>query len=108
MTELSGLAGVGQLYGVPVWQSSAVAAAGLLTIVVTGSYRSVERVAIALGLCELAFIALAWQARPEATEIASQMLQIPFGDRGYLYLLAASWHLRDPVGHLLPAVGQHR
>ena len=90
MTELSGLAGVGQLYGVPVWQSSAVAAAGLLTIVVTGSYRSVERVAIALGLCELAFIALAWQARPEATEIASQMLQIPFGDRGYLYLLAAS------------------
>ncbi len=91
VTELSGLAGVGQLYGVPVWQSSAVAAAGLLTIVVTGSYRSVERVAMALGLCELAFIALAWQARPEATAIASQMLQMPLGDRGYLYLLAASF-----------------
>jgi Mn2+/Fe2+ NRAMP family transporter len=90
VTELSGLAGVGQLYGVPVWQSSAVAAAGLLTIVVTGSYRSVERVAMALGLCELAFIALAWQARPEATAIASQMLRIPLGDRDYLYLLAAS------------------
>ena len=91
VTELSGLAGVGQLYGVPVWQSSAVAAAGLLTIVLTGSYRSVERVAMALGLCELAFIALAWQARPEATEIASQMLRIPIGDRDYLYLLAASF-----------------
>lgn len=90
VTELSGLAGVGQLYGVPVWQSSAVAAAGLLTIVLTGSYRSVERVALALGLCELAFIALAWQAKPDATEIASQILQIPLGDRGYLYLLAAS------------------
>jgi Mn2+/Fe2+ NRAMP family transporter len=90
VTELSGLAGVGQLYGVPVWQSSAVAAAGLLTTVLTGSYRSVERVALALGLCELAFIALAWQAKPDAIEIASQILQIPLGDRGYLYLLAAS------------------
>jgi Mn2+/Fe2+ NRAMP family transporter len=90
VTELSGLAGVGQLYGVPVWQSSAVAATGLLTIVLTGSYRSVERVAMALGLCELAFIALAWQARPAGTEMASQILQMPFADRGYLYLLAAS------------------
>jgi len=53
VTELSGLAGVGQLYGVPVWQSSAVAATGLLTIVFTGSYHSVERVAMGLGLCEL-------------------------------------------------------
>src|SRR5271166_5944506 len=60
VTELSGIAGVGELFGIPVWQSSAVAAAGLLTIVWTGSYRSVELVAIAVGLCELAFIALAW------------------------------------------------
>ncbi len=90
VTQLSGLAGVGELYGVPVWQSSALAAIGLLTIVLSGSYRSVERVAMALGLCELAFVALAWQARPAGTEIASQILQIPLGDHGYLYLLAAS------------------
>lgn len=90
VTQLSGLAGVGELYGVPVWQSSALAAIGLLTIVLSGSYRSVERVAMALGLCELAFVALAWQARPAGTEIASQILQMPLGDHGYLYLLAAS------------------
>jgi Mn2+/Fe2+ NRAMP family transporter len=90
VTQLSGLAGVGELYGVPVWQSSALAAIGLLTIVLSGNYRSVERVAMALGLCELAFVALAWQARPAGTEIASQILQIPLGDHGYLYLLAAS------------------
>jgi Mn2+/Fe2+ NRAMP family transporter len=89
VTELSGLAGVGQLYGVPVWQSSAVAAFGLLAIVLTGNYRSVERVAMALGLCELAFVALAWQAGPEARQIGSQLLQMPIGDRGYLYLAAA-------------------
>jgi Mn2+/Fe2+ NRAMP family transporter len=90
VTELSGLAGVGQLYGVPVWQTSAAATCGLLTIVFTGSYRSVERVALAVGLCELVFIALAWQAHPLRAEIAEQVLQMPFGDRDYLYLLAAS------------------
>jgi Mn2+/Fe2+ NRAMP family transporter len=89
VTELSGLAGVGQMYGVPIWKTSTVATAGLLTIVFTGSYRSIERIAIAAGLCELVFIVLAWQARPESAEIAAQILQMPLGDRGYLYLLAS-------------------
>jgi len=90
VTQLSGLAGVGQLYGVPVWQSTAVAVAGLLTIIWTGSYRSVERVAIAVGLCELAFLALAWLARPNLAEMAAQLLRMPLRDRGFLYLVAAN------------------
>lgn len=90
VTQLSGLAGVGQLYGVPVWQSTAVATAGLLTIVLTGSYHSVERIAIAVGLCELAFLALAWLARPNGAEIAAQLFQMPLRDRDFLYLLAAN------------------
>jgi Mn2+/Fe2+ NRAMP family transporter len=90
VTELSGLAGVGELFGVPIWQTSTVAAAGLLGIVWTGSYRSVELIAIAVGLCELAFIALAWLAHPAAAEMAAQALQVPLGDHGYLYLLAAN------------------
>ncbi len=90
VTELSGLAGVGELFGIPVWQSSVAAAAGLLGIVWTGSYRSVELVAIAVGLCELAFIVLAWLAHPAAGEMVAQAVQVPFTDRGYLYLLAAN------------------
>ena len=90
VSELSGLAGIGEMFGVPVWQSSAVAAAGLLGIVWTGSYRSVELLAIAVGLCELAFIALAALAHPSATDMAAQLLQVPLGERGYLYLLAAN------------------
>lgn len=88
--ELGGLAGVGQLFGVPVWQSSAVAAAGLLAIFGTGSARLVERIAIVVGLCELAFVALAWLARPAIAEMAAQAFQVPLADRGYLYLLAAN------------------
>jgi Mn2+/Fe2+ NRAMP family transporter len=90
VTELSGLAGVGELFGVPVWQTCTVAVAGLLSIVWTGSYRSIELMAIAAGLCELAFIALAWLAHPVAKDMAAQALQVPLGDPGYLYLLAAN------------------
>jgi Mn2+/Fe2+ NRAMP family transporter len=90
VTELSGIAGVGELFGIPVWQSSAVAAAGLLAIVWTGTYRSMELVAIAVGLCEMAFIVLAWLAHPAPSEILPQLVQVPFADRGYLFLLAAN------------------
>ena len=89
-TELGGIAGVGALFGVAPWQSSAVAALGLLAVVWTGSYRSVERIAIAVGLCELAFILLAWLARPDPGTMAAEMLSVPLHDRGYLWLLAAN------------------
>lgn len=90
VSELSGLAGIGEMFGVPVWQTSAVAAAGLLGIVWTASARSVEMLAIAVGLCELAFIALAVLAHPSVPEMAAQLLQVPLGERGYLWLLAAN------------------
>jgi Mn2+/Fe2+ NRAMP family transporter len=90
VTELSGIAGVGELFHIPVWQSSSVATAGLLAIVWTGTYRSVELVAIAVGLCELAFIVLAWLAHPSLGDMLAQFAQVPLRDSGYLYLLAAN------------------
>ena len=90
VTELSGIAGVGELFGVPAWQASAIAAGFLLTVVWTGSYRRVELIAIAVGLCELAFIVLAWLAHPDPAALAAQAVRLPLGDRGYLYLLAAN------------------
>ncbi len=90
VTQLSGIAGVGQLWRVPAWQTVAIAACGLLVIIWTGGYRTIERVAIVVGLCELAFIILAWLARPSVTEMAVQALQVPFREPGYLYLLAAN------------------
>ncbi len=87
VTELSGIAGVGELFGVPVWQTATVAAAGLIAIVWTGSYRSVELVAITVGMCELAFIVLAWLAHPSVSAMLAQSVQVPFGERGYLFCL---------------------
>nr|ATZ76320.1 Nramp family Me(2+):H(+) symporter [uncultured Alphaproteobacteria bacterium] len=90
LTEFSGVAGVGELYGVPRLTSLSIAAATLLLVVLTGSYRRVEVIAIILGLFELAFFAVAWAAHPQPGDMLRQAVQIPYGNRDYLYLAAAN------------------
>lgn len=90
ITELTGMAGVGLLFGVPAWLTMALTVGGILAIVLTGSYRSVERVAILFGLFELAFILVAWRAHPEPHQLLSGMLHVPLGDHAYLYLVTAN------------------
>ena len=90
VSELSGLAGAAQVFGVPVGLTMATAVVGLIATVVSGSYRSVERVALLLGAFELAFLVMAWRASPGFTPIVRQALQMPLHERGYLYLLAAN------------------
>ena len=90
LTELSGVAGVGELYGVPRAASLGLASVALLAVVTTGSYRRVERVAMAVGLFELAFFGVAWAAHPDLATMARQSVHVPFADRGYLYLVAAN------------------
>jgi NRAMP (natural resistance-associated macrophage protein)-like metal ion transporter len=90
LTELSGVAGVGELYGIPRAISLALAGGALLLVVLTGSYRRVERAAIAVGLFEFAFFGVAWAAHPDLGQMASQSIQIPFADKKYLYLVAAN------------------
>src|ERR1700756_1734042 len=90
LTEFSGVAGVGELYGLPRFVSLPIAALALLAIVATGSYRRVERMAIAVGLFELAFFFVAWAAHPSVADMLRDSVDIPFRDRDYLYLSAAN------------------
>jgi Mn2+/Fe2+ NRAMP family transporter len=90
LTELSGVAGVGEIYGVPRPVSLGLTGGALLLIVLTGSYRRVERAAIALGLFELAFFGVAWAAHPKLGDIAAQAVRIPIANKDYLYLVAAN------------------
>jgi Mn2+/Fe2+ NRAMP family transporter len=90
LTQMSGLAGVGQLFGIPVWQTIAVTCGLILLMVCTASYHAVERVAIVLGLFELAFLVVAWHAKPDLAKLAGQLRQMPFSNPDYLYLLAAN------------------
>lgn len=90
VTELSGVAGIGELYGVARPVSLTLATVALLAVVMTGSYRRVERVAIVLGAFELAFFLVAWWAQPSIADMAAQAVQIPIYDKEYVYLAAAN------------------
>ncbi|MDB5483175.1 MAG: putative family transporter [Caulobacteraceae bacterium] len=90
LTELSGVAGVGELYGVPRGVSLAIAGAALLAMVITGSYRRVERAAICVGLFEFAFFGVAWAAHPDLKTLVAQTLDVRFVNKAFLYLVAAN------------------
>lgn len=90
ISELSGLAGVGLLFGVPIWVTMTVVVAGLTLMAYTGSYVSVERIAMAIGAFELVFLVIAWQAQPDFAAMAAGAVDIPLRDPGYAFLVAAN------------------
>ncbi len=90
INEFSGLAGVGALLGIPAWAVMILVVGLLSTMVLTGSYKSVERIAIFIGLFEFFFILLAWMAHPSVKQILNQISHMPLGNSQYLYLAAAN------------------
>jgi Mn2+/Fe2+ NRAMP family transporter len=89
VTEFTGVAGIGELYGLSRALTLPFATAALLAVVATGSYRRVERTAIVIGLFELAFFAVAWAARPNLETLAKDAFDLPFGNHEFMYLAAA-------------------
>lgn len=90
LSELSGLAGVGALLGVPAPITMVLVVAMLLIMAYTHSYLTVERIAILVGAFELVFLVVAWLAQPSGAEVATGMVSIPFTDAKYLYLVSAN------------------
>ena len=90
VTQFSGLAGVAQMFGVPVWLVLVMCITMISGMAYTGSYRSVERVAIMFGLFELVFLGVAWKAAPQMEQISSQLMALPLGNNNFLYLAAAN------------------
>ncbi|HXX38428.1 MAG TPA: divalent metal cation transporter [bacterium] len=90
VTEFAGIAGVGELFGLPAHLTVLAATVLLVGIGVTGSYRRVERVGIAIGLLELLFLPAALMAHPDGRSLVAGLGHAPLGDRGYLFMLAAN------------------
>lgn len=90
LSELSGLAGVGNLYGVPTYAVMILVIVFLSVVVLTGSYRFVERIALLFGLFELTFFIVAWMAHPSLHQMLQGMQQIPLQNQHFLFLSAAT------------------
>jgi len=90
LTELSGMAGVGLLFGIPRWITMIILVGGLIVMVWTASYVGVERIALAVGAFEFAFLVVAFKTHQPLGSLLHESLQIPFHDPGYLYLAAAN------------------
>ena len=90
VTEFSGVAGVGLLFGVPAWLSVSVATVLLIALGVGGSYRRVERVGIAVGLLELLFLPAALLAHPDPAALVAGLGSLPVTNAQYAFLVAAN------------------
>ncbi len=89
VTEFTGVAGIGELYGISRAVSLSAACAALLAVAATGAYRRVERIALIIGLFEGAFLVVAWKAHPDPLALAHDALRAPLGDAKFLFLAAA-------------------
>lgn len=89
-SELSGLAGVGNLFGVPTHVMMMLVVLFLSVVTLTGSYRFVERIALLFGLFEFVFFIVAWMAHPSLHEMLSGILQAPISNHQFLFLAAAN------------------
>ena len=90
VTEFAGVAGVGEMFGIPRTVSVPVATVFLIAIAMTGSYRRFERIGIAVGLAELVFVPAMLMAHPNPAAILSGLASLPLGHSSYIFLLAAN------------------
>jgi Mn2+/Fe2+ NRAMP family transporter len=89
VTEFTGVAGIGELFGLSRSLTLPLAAAVLLFIVASGSYKRVERAALVIGLFELAFFVVAWSAHPGLAALVRDATDLPIGNRDFLFMVAA-------------------
>lgn len=90
ITEFSGLAGVGALFGVSTWVMMTLTVLFLSVMAWTGSYQSVERIALLIGAFELAFVYVAWKSHPSMHDLIQGIINVPITNKDYLYMAAGT------------------
>ena len=90
LTEFAGLAGVGNLLGVPPPVTLALVVIALMAMALLHGYGTVERIAIVVGAFELVFLLVALLAHPGWNEVVAGALAIPIADPKYLLLASAN------------------
>jgi Mn2+/Fe2+ NRAMP family transporter len=89
VTEFTGVAGIGEMYGVSRSLTLPLAVFALIAVVLTGSHKRVDKAAILIGAFELTFFVVAWKAHPDIRNAFQQIKSLPFGNRQFGYMAAA-------------------
>lgn len=89
ITEFTGVAGIGEIYGLNRSVSLGAAVVLVLAIAMSGSYRRIERIALMIGAFEIAFFVVAWQSGPRPSRILAEMTDIPLFNPAFGFLAAA-------------------
>lgn len=89
ITEFTGVAGIGEIYGIGRPVSLTAAVILVLAIAMSGSYRRIEWIALLIGAFEVAFFIVAWQAGPSFGRMAKEVVDQPLFHPQYGFLVAA-------------------
>ncbi len=90
VTEFVGISGVGEMFHIPLWVSVPFVTGLLVAIGLTGSYRRVERIGLAVGLLELLFLPAALLTHPDWHQLAHGLTSFPINQGNFLFMLAAN------------------
>lgn len=91
ITEFSGMMGVGLLFGVSKWIMVPLVVLALILLSLTGKYKTVERIAIIVGLFELVFIPAMIFAHPDYHAVMASLVgPQPLNSSAYWLLIAAN------------------
>ena len=92
VTEFAGIAGAALIFGLPPAPLVIAAAASLVLVIFTASYKRAEMFALALCLVELLFIPAALAAHPVAHEVVMKGIfgSQPLHDMNYVLLIASN------------------
>lgn len=90
ITEFAGIAGAGMLFGISSWLTVGTTVVVLTFMAWTGSYRSVERIAIVFGALELIFLVVAWKSHPNISAMIKGLTTFNWHSRSYMYLAVAN------------------
>ena len=90
ITEFSGIAGIGDIFGISRWFSLGLPVVLLLTLVFSGSHSRIEWIAVVIGVFELAFVWVAFASKPDLGAVASSIWHAPVQASDYRVMIAAN------------------
>eukprot|EP01062_Namystynia_karyoxenos_P077462 TRINITY_DN7803_c0_g1_i1.p1 TRINITY_DN7803_c0_g1~~TRINITY_DN7803_c0_g1_i1.p1 ORF type:complete len:507 (+),score=77.70 TRINITY_DN7803_c0_g1_i1:91-1611(+) len=88
--EMSGLAGIAEVAGLPGWVPCVIAVVFLIVMTATASHKRTENVALFIGAFEIVFFVTAWITRPSVTDFVAGSTQWPITRPAYRRILAAN------------------